>query len=142
MLARVPVCLQSRFSHVQLSVTLWTIAYQAPLSMGSSRQEYWSGFHSLLQGIFQTQGSSLRLLCLLHWQAGSLPLVPPGKPGQVPRPLFTASATSQEANIQDSSPQGKALTLVSRPNQMAVRGERSLRARWGPGTLPFPQIPS
>ena len=37
------------------------------------------GFHALLQEILQTQGSSLHLLCLLHWQAGSLPLVPPGK---------------------------------------------------------------
>ena len=34
----------------------------------------------LLQGIFPTQGLSPCLLCLLHWQAGSLPLVPPGKP--------------------------------------------------------------
>ena len=33
----------SRFSHVGLFVTLWTVAYQAPLSMGFSRQEYWSG---------------------------------------------------------------------------------------------------
>ena len=33
----------SHFSHVQLFVTLWTIACQAPLSMGFSRQEYWSG---------------------------------------------------------------------------------------------------
>ena len=38
------------------------------------------GGHALLQGIFLTQGSNPRLLCLLHWQAGSLPLVPPGKP--------------------------------------------------------------
>ena len=30
-------------SHVQLVVTPWTAAYQAPLSMGFSRQEYWSG---------------------------------------------------------------------------------------------------
>ena len=30
-------------SCVRLSATLWTIAYQAPLSMGFSRQEYWSG---------------------------------------------------------------------------------------------------
>ena len=30
-------------SHVQLFVTPWTIAYQALLSMGFSRQEYWSG---------------------------------------------------------------------------------------------------
>ena len=38
------------------------------------------GCHDLLQGIFQTQGSNLHLLHLLHWQAGSLPLAPPGKP--------------------------------------------------------------
>ena len=33
----------SHFSHVQLSVTLWTIARQSPLSMGVSSQEFWSG---------------------------------------------------------------------------------------------------
>ena len=33
----------SRFSAVRLSATLWTAARQAPLSMGFSRQEYWSG---------------------------------------------------------------------------------------------------
>ena len=38
------------------------------------------GCHALLQGIFLTQILNLRLLYLLHWQAGSLPLVPPGKP--------------------------------------------------------------
>ena len=38
------------------------------------------GCHFLLQGIFPTQGQNLRLFCLLHWQAGSLPLAPPGKP--------------------------------------------------------------
>ena len=36
------------------------------------------GGHALLQEIFSTQG--LNLLRLLHWQAGSLPLAPPGKP--------------------------------------------------------------
>ena len=30
-------------SHVQLFVTPWTVAHQAPLSLGFSRQEYWSG---------------------------------------------------------------------------------------------------
>ena len=34
----------SHLSHVQLFVTLWTIAHQAPLSMGFSRQEYWTQF--------------------------------------------------------------------------------------------------
>ena len=38
------------------------------------------GCHALLQGIFLNQGSNWYLLCLLHWQAGSLPLIPPGKP--------------------------------------------------------------
>ena len=33
----------SCFSHVQLFVTLWTVACQTPMSMGLSRQEYWSG---------------------------------------------------------------------------------------------------
>ena len=35
--------LLSRFSCVRLLETPWTAAYQAPLSMGFSRQEYWSG---------------------------------------------------------------------------------------------------
>ena len=37
------VCVLSHFSRVQLCATLWTVARQAPLSMGFSRQEYWSG---------------------------------------------------------------------------------------------------
>ena len=38
------------------------------------------GCHFLFQGIFATQGSHLCLLHLLHWQADSLSLAPPGKP--------------------------------------------------------------
>ena len=38
------------------------------------------GCHALLRGIFPTQGSNPRLLCLLHWQVGSLPLALPAKP--------------------------------------------------------------
>ena len=37
------------------------------------------GCHTLLQGVFLTQGFNPCLLRLLHWQAGSLPLAPPGK---------------------------------------------------------------
>ena len=37
----------SCFSCVRMFVTLWTVAHQAPLSMGFSRQEYWSGFPCL-----------------------------------------------------------------------------------------------
>ena len=45
----------SHFSCVQLFAPLWTVAHQAPLSMGFSRQEY---CHALLQGIFPIQGST------------------------------------------------------------------------------------
>ena len=36
-------CVFSRFSHVRLFATPWTVAHQAPLFLGFSRQEYWSG---------------------------------------------------------------------------------------------------
>ena len=44
------MCVLSRFSPVLLCVTIWTVAHQAPLSMGSSRQEYWIGLPSPLPG--------------------------------------------------------------------------------------------
>ena len=44
------------FSHVQLYATLWTVAHQAPLSMGFFRQEYWSGFPCLSPGDLPNQG--------------------------------------------------------------------------------------
>ena len=40
------LCVLSLSSRVQLFVTPWTAAHQAPLSMGFSRQEYWSGLPS------------------------------------------------------------------------------------------------
>ena len=48
----------SRFSHAPLFETLWTVACQASLSMGFSRQEYLSGFLCPPPGIFLTQGSN------------------------------------------------------------------------------------
>ena len=63
----------------RLFATPQTVACQAPLSMEFLRQEYCAGCHGPLQGIFLTQGSNPCLLCLLHWQACSLLLEPPGK---------------------------------------------------------------
>ena len=61
----------THLSRVWLFATLWTVALQAPLPMGFSRQEYWTGCHFLLQEIFLTQGSNLQLLhcrwLLNHW---------------------------------------------------------------------------
>ena len=64
-------------SRFWLFVTLWTIARQAPLFMGFLSQEYWSGLPCPPPGDLSTQGSNP---CLVNWQAGSLPLAPPGKP--------------------------------------------------------------
>ena len=73
------VIMLSHFSCVHLFVTLWTLAHPATLSMESPGKNTGVGFHALLQRIFPTQGSNLCLLCLLHWEAGSLPPAPPGK---------------------------------------------------------------
>ena len=51
--------------------TPWTVAHQAPLSMGFSRQEYWSELHFLLQGIFPAQGLNLGEFCLLNRSVSS-----------------------------------------------------------------------
>ena len=49
-------------------------------SWDSPGKNYRSGLPCLLQGVFPTQGWNPPLLCLLHWQASSLLLAPPGKP--------------------------------------------------------------
>ena len=49
------------FSCVHLFETQWTVACQAPLSMGFSRQEFWSGLPFPLQGIFPTLGLNVFL---------------------------------------------------------------------------------
>ena len=74
------VCMLSCFSHAWQFVTLWTVACQALLSMNYPGKSTGVGFHVILQGIFPTQGSNPGLLCLLHLQVSSLPLVPLRKP--------------------------------------------------------------
>ena len=74
------VCMLSCFSHVCLFAALRTVACQAPLSMGSSRQEYWSGLLCSPPGDLSNPGIDSHLLCLFHWPVGSFPLAPPGKP--------------------------------------------------------------
>ena len=51
------------------TATPWTVAPQAPLSMGFPRQEYWSGLPFPPPGDLPNPGIKLRsVLCLLHWQ--------------------------------------------------------------------------
>ena len=64
-------------SPVRLIVTPWTVACQAPLSMGFHRWEYWSGWLFPSQGIITTQESNLCLL-LGRW-GGFFTTESPGK---------------------------------------------------------------
>ena len=67
-------CMLSCFSHVWLFATLWTVAFQAPLSMGFFRQEYWSGLPGLPTGDFSHPAIERRSLAFSALQADSLPL--------------------------------------------------------------------
>ena len=69
-------CMLSHFSCDRLFAALWTGACWAPLSMGFSRQEYWSGLPFPPPGDLPNPRIKPTSLCLLHWQVDSLPLVP------------------------------------------------------------------
>ena len=62
----------------QLFATPWTVAYQAPPSIGFSRQEYWSGLPFPSPGDLSNPGMELGSPAL---QTDTLLSEPPGKPG-------------------------------------------------------------
>ena len=64
-------------SRVQLFATPWIVAHQAPLSMGFSRQEYWSGLPFPSPGDLPDPGIEPRSPAL---EADTLTSEPPGKP--------------------------------------------------------------
>ena len=64
-------------SHVRLFETPWTVAHQAPPSMGFSRQEYWSGLPFPSPGDLPNPGIEPRSPA---FQADALTSEPPGKP--------------------------------------------------------------
>ena len=70
-------CMLRCFSHVQLFVIAWTVACQAPLSLGFSRQEYWNGLPCLPPGDLPNSGIKRRSPAL---QVDSSLPEPPGKP--------------------------------------------------------------
>ena len=72
-------CLLNRFSHVQLFVTPWTIAPQAPLSIGFTRQECFSGLSCLPPGDLPNPRIEPRSPASPALQADSLSTEPPGK---------------------------------------------------------------
>ena len=62
--------------HVRLFATPWTVAQQAPLSMGFPSKNAGVGCYFLLWGIFLTLGLNLHLL---HWQPDIFTTEPPGE---------------------------------------------------------------
>ena len=66
------------FSHVWLCATQWTVARQAPLSMGFFRQESWNGLSFPPPGNLPDTDQTHVSYVLGIWQAGSLPLSPLG----------------------------------------------------------------
>ena len=77
-------CVLSCFSCVQLFSTLWAVVHQAPLSMGFSRQEYWSGLPFPSPGDLPDPGikpTSLYISSTGRWVLYHH--LPPGKPVSV-----------------------------------------------------------
>ena len=68
--------------------------------MRLSRQEYWSGLSCPPLGDFPHPGIESPLLCLLHWQVGSLPLALPGKPFLSHKLLFQTVQLGKNRNIR------------------------------------------
>ena len=79
------------------SAAPWTIAYQAPLSMGFSRQEYWSGLPWPPSGDFPNPGIESKSLCLLHWQGDSLPTE------SSPSPCISLAISLESEHLQEDN---------------------------------------
>ena len=72
-------CMPSRFSRFLLFMTQWTVAHQAPLSMGFSRWEYWSGLPFPPPGDLPLPGIEPASLLSSALAGRFFTLVPPGK---------------------------------------------------------------
>ena len=79
------VWLLSRFQSCLTLADPWTVACRLLCPWASPGKNTGVGCHALLQGIFPTQELNLHLLCLLHWQAGSLSLSHLGSPKNFPQ---------------------------------------------------------
>ena len=122
----------SCFSRVWLFATLWTVAHQAPLSMGFSREEYWSGLPCPPPGDLLDLGIEPKSL-LLHLQMGYLLLIPSGKPWK--KKCHTAE---EMGSIHGTS---KAPTTKSRlKNQVQTGFEPMTFSLWDQCFTTWPQM--
>ena len=131
----------SYFSCDQFFATSWAVVHQSPLSMGFSRQEYWSGLPCPPPGALLTQGSNHHLLCLLHWQAGSLTLAPPEKPC-MSLLLFSCSVVSdslQPQGLQHARLPCPSLSLGVYSDLMSI--ESMMPSNYPSSAIPFSSCP-
>ena len=106
-------------SRVRLFATPWTVAHQAPLSMGFSRQEYWSGLPFPSPGDLPDPGIEPRSPAL---QADALTSEPPGMPTHngktVPNPLIPPAHLVPEISDSEAvTPSIYFSTLMSSSHQ-------------------------
>ena len=95
----------SRFSHARLFATLWTIAHKAPLSMGFSRQKYWSGLPCHFPGELPNSGIKPTSPMSPALQADTLPSKPLGKPHPIPlNPTVNIVTNSQQKTSMVNPP--------------------------------------
>ena len=95
---------------------LYSTGFLSPC--GSPGKNTGGDCHLLLQGIFLTQDSNPNLLCLLHWQVGSLPLVPPGKPR-----IIISSFQFSRSVVSNSLWPHELLYVI--PNLRSTKGQRN-----------------
>ena len=111
------------------------VARQTPLSWDSPGKNTGVGCCALLQGIFLTQGSNLRLLCHLPWQASSLSLALPGKPHGAliadyslhDRPNLALATLHKGYTVQLFSSKWQALRTPDRQKIVTKQAPRMLR---------------
>ena len=94
-------CVLSHFSCVRLCDPMDS-SLPGSSTHGISQARILECCHFLLQGIFRTQESNPCLLCLLYWQAGSLPLALPGKPPTFPSHEYSPPFPYQHVTSSNS----------------------------------------
>ena len=89
-------------SHVRLFVTLQTVAHQALLSIGFSRQEYWSGWPCPPLGDLPNEGIEPASLASPALAGEFFPIAPPNK--WLPTPVFLPGESYGQRNLVVYSP--------------------------------------
>ena len=116
-------------SHVPFFVTPWTVARQAPLSMGLSKKEYWSGLPFPPPGDFPDPGIELRSPAL---QVDSLPSEPQGKTMSIPSQQLWSDSGGQLTSQLNLELGVRAQPLWMRKENKSAPSQRENRQKHQP----------